>query len=187
MATVETDDAAAGLRSQFLQVLRSRRPSEVPLSVIPGKPVKDPFFQESPKPTFSEAMASCPKEDIPNFKELLQEENFYLTTEEGGQGLLPVLVLRMKESEKKRRPTIVFLHSTNKCKEWLRPLLEGYASRGYIAVAIDSRYHGERATSITTYRDVSILPFAYVYIQLADIEKNFPLQMLMQQWAIQNL
>ncbi|XP_006365182.1 putative hydrolase YtaP isoform X2 [Solanum tuberosum] len=98
-------------------------------------------------------MASCPKEDIPNFKELLQEENFYLTTEEGGQGLLPVLVLRMKESEKKRRPTIVFLHSTNKCKEWLRPLLEGYASRGYIAVAIDSRYHGERATSITTYRD----------------------------------
>lgn len=102
--------------------------------------------------------------------------------QEGGQGLLPVLVLSMKESEKKRRPAIVFLHSTNKCKEWLRPLLEvtfviflkilefslqwsikddfffqGYASRGYIAVAIDSRYHGERATSITTYRDVSIL------------------------------
>ncbi|XP_055820708.1 uncharacterized protein LOC129889441 isoform X2 [Solanum dulcamara] len=154
MATVETDDGAAKLRSQFLHVLRSRRPSEVPLSVIPGKPVKDPFFQESPKPNFSEAMASCPKEEIPNFKELLQEENFYLTTEDGVQGLLPVLVLSMKESEKKRRPTIVFLHSTNKCKEWLRPLLEGYASRGYIAVAIDSRYHGERATSITTYRDV---------------------------------
>ncbi|KAL3330571.1 hypothetical protein AABB24_034413 [Solanum stoloniferum] len=153
MTTVETDDATAELRSQFLQVLRSRRPSDVSLSVIPGKPVKDPLFQESPKPTFSEAMASCPKEDIPNFKELLQEENFYLTTEEGGQGLLPVLVLSMKESEKKRRPTIVFLHSTNKCKEWLRPLLEGYASRGYIAVAIDSRYHGERATSITTYRE----------------------------------
>ncbi|XP_055820707.1 uncharacterized protein LOC129889441 isoform X1 [Solanum dulcamara] len=153
MATVETDDGAAKLRSQFLHVLRSRRPSEVPLSVIPGKPVKDPFFQESPKPNFSEAMASCPKEEIPNFKELLQEENFYLTTEDGVQGLLPVLVLSMKESEKKRRPTIVFLHSTNKCKEWLRPLLEGYASRGYIAVAIDSRYHGERATSITTYRD----------------------------------
>lgn len=28
MATVETNDAASELRSQFLQVLRSRRPSE---------------------------------------------------------------------------------------------------------------------------------------------------------------
>ncbi|KAF3627393.1 putative peroxisomal fatty acid beta-oxidation multifunctional protein AIM1-like isoform X1, partial [Capsicum annuum] len=74
---------------------------------------------------------------------------------EGGQGLLPVLVLSMKEIEKKRRPTIVFLHSTHKCEEWLRPLLEGYASRGYIIVAIDSRYHGERATSIT-YRDALV-------------------------------
>ncbi|XP_019234518.1 PREDICTED: uncharacterized protein LOC109214988 [Nicotiana attenuata] len=94
-----------------------------------------------------------PNGDVPNFKELLQEEIFYLTTEEG---LLPVLVLSMKESEKKRRPTIVFLHGTNKCKEWLRPLLEGYASRGYMAVAIDSRYHGERATSMTTYRDALV-------------------------------
>ncbi|KAF3627399.1 hypothetical protein FXO38_28795 [Capsicum annuum] len=90
--------------------------SIVPLSVVPGKPAKDPFFLEPPKPNFSEAMASCPKEDIPNFKELLQEENFYLTTEEGGQGLLPVLVLSVKESDKKKRPTIVFLHSMHKCK-----------------------------------------------------------------------
>ena len=28
-----------------------------------------------------QAMESCPKKEIPNFKELLQEENFYLTTE----------------------------------------------------------------------------------------------------------
>lgn len=26
-------------------------------------------------------MESCPKVDIPNFKELLEEENFYITTE----------------------------------------------------------------------------------------------------------
>ncbi|XP_060213798.1 uncharacterized protein LOC132640981 isoform X3 [Lycium barbarum] len=75
---------------------------------------------------------------------------------EGEQGLLPVLVLSLKETDKKKRPAIVFLHSTNKYKEWLRPLLEAYASRGYIAVAIDSRYHGERATNMTTYRDALI-------------------------------
>ncbi|XP_059318342.1 uncharacterized protein LOC132068691 isoform X1 [Lycium ferocissimum] len=150
MATEEVIDGAK-LRSQFLQVLRTRRPPQVSLSVIPGKPVNDPS-----KPIFSEVMASCPKEDIPNMKELLQEENFYLTTEEGEQGLLPVLVLSLKETDKKKRPAIVFLHSTNKYKEWLRPLLEAYASRGYIAVAIDSRYHGERATNMTTYRDALI-------------------------------
>ncbi|CAA3009740.1 hydrolase isoform X1 [Olea europaea subsp. europaea] len=147
---------AAKLRDEFLQVLRSRRTAEVPLSIEPAHPVRDPLYQETPKPTFSKAMESAPKKEIPNFKKLLQEENLYLITEKGDQGRLPVLILSMKESCKKRRPAIVFLHSTNKCKEWLRPLLEAYASRDYIAIAIDSRYHGERASSLTTYRDALV-------------------------------
>ncbi|KAF2304452.1 hypothetical protein GH714_031639 [Hevea brasiliensis] len=113
-------------------------------------------------------MESCPKVDIKNFKELLKEENLYLITEAGEQGRLPVLILSMKGS-KERRSAVVFLHSTNKCKEWLRPLLEAYASRGYVAIAIDSRYHGERASNKTTYRDALIsswkkgdtMPFIY--------------------------
>jgi len=32
--------------------------------------------------------------------------------------------------------------------------VQAYASRGYIAVAVDSRYHGERASNKTTYLDV---------------------------------
>ncbi|KAI3781547.1 hypothetical protein L2E82_11564 [Cichorium intybus] len=129
---MEPGESAAELRSHFMQVLRSRRSAEVPVEV----------------------MESCPKADIPNFKEILNEENFYLTTEEGDQGRLPVVILSLKEDKHSKRPAVVFLHSTNKCKEWLRPLLEGYASRGYIAVAIDSRYHGERAKNRTTYEDV---------------------------------
>ncbi|CAL5431081.1 unnamed protein product [Camellia sinensis] len=65
----------------------------------------------------------------------------------GEQGRSPVLILSINESNHQRKPAIVFLHSTHKCKEWLRPLLEAYASRGYIAAAIDSRYHGEHASS----------------------------------------
>lgn len=42
----------------------------------------------------------------------------------GEQGRLPLLILSMKESDKENRPAVVFLHSTHKCKEWLRPLLE---------------------------------------------------------------
>ncbi|ONK67255.1 uncharacterized protein A4U43_C06F18240 [Asparagus officinalis] len=36
------------------------------------------------------------------------------------------------------------------------PVLIAYASRGYIAVAIDSRYHGERASNRTTYLDALV-------------------------------
>ncbi|KAG5562565.1 hypothetical protein RHGRI_005333 [Rhododendron griersonianum] len=79
---------------------------------------------------------------------------WYIHEWSGEQGCLPVLILSMKESSHHRRPAVVFLHGNNKCKEWLRPLLEAYASRGYVAVAIDSRYHGDRASSMTTYREV---------------------------------
>ncbi|KAK9054903.1 hypothetical protein SSX86_025982 [Deinandra increscens subsp. villosa] len=147
---------AVELRSQFFQVLSTRRSAEVPLEVKPAKPVKEPLYQGTPPTGPSEAMESCPKAVIPNFEQRLIEENFYLTTEKGEQGDLPVLILSMKESRNSKRPAIVFLHSTNKCKEWVRPLLEAYASRGYIAVAIDSRYHGERAKTTTTYQDALV-------------------------------
>ncbi|KAF5759552.1 putative alpha/beta hydrolase-1 [Helianthus annuus] len=172
--------AAAKLRSQFLQLLSTRRSAQVPLEVKPAKPVKEPLYQGTPPPPSSEAMEACPKADIPNFEQLLNEENLYLTTEEGEQGHLPVLILSMKESTRSRRPATVFLHSTNKCKEWVRPLLEAYASRGYIAVAIDSRYHGERAKNQTTYEDALVsswkngdtMPFifdtAWDLVKLAD-------------------
>ncbi|KAK9946682.1 hypothetical protein M0R45_012132 [Rubus argutus] len=148
---------AQKLRSEFLKVLRSRRVGEVRLSVEPAKPVTNPLFQEANPPRFSEAMSACPKANITNLKNKLQEENLYLITEAVEQGRVPVLILSMKEENNtQKKPAVVFLHSTNKNKEWLRPLLEAYASRGYVAIAIDSRYHGERASSITTYRDALI-------------------------------
>lgn len=42
-------------------------------------------------------MEACPKKEIPNFKELLKEENFYLTTE----------VYSVKEIKKKKGPVFV--------------------------------------------------------------------------------
>ncbi|KAK8645132.1 hypothetical protein V6N13_118981 [Hibiscus sabdariffa] len=147
---------AEKLRTQFLQLLRTRRNAQVPLTVEPANPVLHPLYQEVPPPTFSEAMESCPKADIENLKELLKEENLYLHTEAGDQGKLPLLIVSMKESNTEKRPAVVFLHSTHKCKEWLRPLLEAYASRGYVTIAVDSRYHGERATGLTTYKDALV-------------------------------
>jgi hypothetical protein len=42
----------------------------------------------------------------------------------GEQGRVPVLLLKLNDPVPKRKPAIVFLHSSYKCKEWLRPLLE---------------------------------------------------------------
>ncbi|WCJ29464.1 alpha/beta-Hydrolases superfamily protein [Euphorbia peplus] len=168
------------IRSRFLDLLRSKRCSSA-LSVENANPVVNPLFQDATLLSDkSQAMESCPKAaDFDNIKHLLREENIYLTTEAGEQGRLPVLILSLKDANE-RRPAVVFLHSTNKCKEWLRPLLQAYASRGYVAIAIDSRYHGERATTKTTYRDALIsswkhgdtMPFifdtAWDLIKLAD-------------------
>jgi hypothetical protein len=35
-------------------------------------------------------------------------------------------------------------------------VFQAYASRGYIAISVDSRYHGERAKDAATYRDVCV-------------------------------
>lgn len=148
-------NAAAGdLRSEYFQVLLSRRRNlQVPLSVEQGWPVKDPLYQGNGPLGSREVMELCPRKEVEHFKKKLVEENFYIITESGDQGRVPVLLLRLNDTAPRRKPAIVLLHSSYKCKEWLRPLLEAYASRGYISVAIDSRYHGERASNKTTYID----------------------------------
>ncbi|XP_042497279.1 putative hydrolase YtaP [Macadamia integrifolia] len=149
---METVVDAPKLRAEFMKILRSRRCDEVPLSLELVKPIVDHMSQG----ISSEAIESFPKENIVNFKDQLREEKLYLITEACEQGRVPVLILSMKDSKNQGKPAVVFLHSTNSYKEQLRPLLEAYASRGYIAVAIDSRYHGERASNTSTYQDVCI-------------------------------
>ena len=50
-------------------------------------------------------------------------------------------------------------------------LLQAYASRGYISVAIDSRYHGERASNEeATYIDVTYLTMGTSYIIFVSVK-----------------
>ncbi|XP_050215254.1 uncharacterized protein LOC130014443 [Mercurialis annua] len=139
------------VRADFIKVLCSRRSAKVPLSVEEGKPVVNPLYQGHGPPPPTEAMEHCPKAELKDFKSLLEEEDLYLITEAGDQGRLPMLILSLKERHYKR-PAVVFLHGTHLTKEWLRPMLEAYASRGYVAISIDCRHHGERASSKTTYQ-----------------------------------
>ncbi|KAL8153299.1 hypothetical protein V2J09_011059 [Rumex salicifolius] len=159
----------AAVRAGLLRILCSRRSDQVSLRVEPAEPVNDPLYQDDPQFHNPEVMESAPKGSMENWKDFLVEENLYVYTEGAEQGRLPVLILSIKETHHGKKPAIVILHSTNKCKEWVRPLLEAYASRGYVAISIDSRYHGERAKSKTAYKEALVsswkkgdtMPFIY--------------------------
>lgn len=49
------------------------------------------------------------------------------------------------------RPAVIVLHGTGDSKEGMIPLLEAFANRGFLAVAIDGRYHGVRAIDAGAY------------------------------------
>jgi dienelactone hydrolase len=57
---------------------------------------------------------------------------------------VPVLVVR-PASAAGRRPAVIALHGTGGSKEGTRSWLNDLAQRGFVAVAIDARYHGERS------------------------------------------
>lgn len=61
---------------------------------------------------------------------------------------VPTLVVKRGGATSGRRPVVVVLHGTGGNKEGVRPLLRRLADLGFIGVAIDTRFHGERAVPI---------------------------------------
>lgn len=76
----------------------------------------------------------------------LTREHFTFESEPGER--VPVLAVRRTVHAQTPRPVVIVLHGTDGAKEGMATLLETYASRGFLAVAIDGRHHGERATPI---------------------------------------
>lgn len=60
---------------------------------------------------------------------------------------VPVLLLQ-KDEAPRRRAVVIALHGTNGSKEGMRGALQTYADRGFLAVSMDARHHGERAQPI---------------------------------------
>jgi dienelactone hydrolase len=57
---------------------------------------------------------------------------------------VPTLVVR-PEKDTGRLPAVLLLHGTGGNKDGLRPWMDDLAKRGFVAVAIDARYHGARS------------------------------------------
>ena len=74
---------------------------------------------------------------------------------EAGQRV-PALVVKRQDGAA-RRPVVIVLHGTGGSKEGMSSRLRGLAARGFIAVAIDGRYHGARAgrsrVGLSPYQD----------------------------------
>jgi dienelactone hydrolase len=58
--------------------------------------------------------------------------------------LVPMLIVRPPGPADVKRPTVLVLHGTGCSKESQREWLDRLAGKGFLAVAIDARYHGER-------------------------------------------
>ncbi|KAL2650409.1 hypothetical protein R1flu_018537 [Riccia fluitans] len=149
--------AGERVRQEFLQVLESRRKKlDPPSCSVAGKQSK--YRYRSPMQRDVASMNTDAEEELHSFATSpapeLEEEIFSLLTEEGEQGRVPVLVIKPAEDDFDnvgRRPVVIFLHCTGKSKDAMRSSMESFAVRGYITVAIDSRYHGERARVVDAY------------------------------------
>jgi len=81
---------------------------------------------------------------------------------EAGQDVPTLLVKR--DGRAGRRPAVIVLHGTGGSKDGHGPRLKELAMRGFVAVAIDARYHGERAArpadgALPPYQDAILRAF----------------------------
>ena len=75
---------------------------------------------------------------------------------------VPALLMKRRTASS-RRPVVIVLHGTGGSKDGMVPRLRELAGRGFVAVAIDGRYHGQRARGaregMSPYQDAILRAF----------------------------
>jgi dienelactone hydrolase len=136
-------------------------------TAIPSQPdtTRAAFLKliDRPRVALEPTLRSRPESDG-----LVAEEISFAT--EAGQRVPTLLI---KRSGPSRQPAVIVLHGTGGSKEGMAGRLRDLAAKGFVAVAIDGRYHGERAGAssegmspylaaiLRTYRTGREHPFLY--------------------------
>jgi dienelactone hydrolase len=81
------------------------------------------------------------KEDAPRSEGALSRIHFSFAA--GADQRVPGILTKLSDAQG-RRPVIIFLHGTGGRKEDFLSTMARFAKKGFIAVAIDAPYHGER-------------------------------------------
>ncbi|EFN52898.1 hypothetical protein CHLNCDRAFT_9217, partial [Chlorella variabilis] len=68
------------------------------------------------------------------------------------QAWLPVRLVKRARAQQERLPAVVLLHATGASKDSMATQQAEFARRGYLAVAVDCRYHGERSVDLEDCR-----------------------------------
>lgn len=90
-------------------------------------------------------VALAPKVEATETMDGLLREKVTVSSEAGAR--VPLLLVR-PAGEPVRRPAVVCLHGLGGRKEGMLSYLETFARRGIVGVALDARYHGDRAGDV---------------------------------------
>lgn len=123
-------------------------PEEPKRAYPPPAEIKAAFLKllDRPKVLFNVKVLETTRDD----DGLVTEHLTFASEKKDGDEVerVPVLLVR-PEKRTKKLPAVIVLHGTGGTKEGQRQWLLHLAKRGIIGVAIDARYHGERAGGAT--------------------------------------
>eukprot|EP00897_Mesotaenium_endlicherianum_P008069 jgi/Mesen1/7290/ME000373S06363 len=142
------------MRRELLALLATRRKEQVPL-VVTARPERHNVKLQRDISMQRPQLDASYSARWPHPGGELQPEHFVYTSEGGPQGTVPLLIIRPAGGSE-CSPAVIFLHSTGRSKEMMIPHMQAYAARGYLTAAIDSRYHGERAQTPSSYSDALV-------------------------------
>ena len=71
---------------------------------------------------------------------------------------VPMLIYKPVTAATKRLPVVICLHGTGGSKEGMKEMLSRFSKSGFIAVAIDGRYHGERVKAVVSSGNSNLPP-----------------------------
>ncbi len=121
-----------------IQILAEDRPPRI---IPEGIDTRDRFLKLIERPRVPLNQVDRPSAIVDGLVETGFEFNA-----EANQRVSCLLLKNEKASDSTRRPVVIVLHGTGGSKEAMKPLLRKLANQDLIAVAMDARFSGERAT-----------------------------------------